>query len=97
VNEENGWFSFMLRSLPDFPVELECLWGPPQDHDVRFTVEVEEEPIVVIIKTVEKHRHLAETYAIPQHLTKGKERVTVRVSGPSAPLFRAKLQKRLEA
>jgi DUF1680 family protein len=97
VSEENGWFSFTLRSLPDFPVELECLWGPPQDHDVRFTVEVEEEPIVVIIKTVEKHRHLAETYAVPQHLTKGKERVTVRVSGPSAPLFRAKLQKRLEA
>ncbi|WP_309706857.1 beta-L-arabinofuranosidase domain-containing protein [Armatimonas sp.] len=95
--EENGWFSFTLRSLPDSPLDLECLWGPPQDHDVRFTVEVEEQPIVIITKAVEKHRHLAETYWIPEHLTNGKDRVTVRISGPSAPLFRAKLQKRLEA
>ena len=95
VDKENGWFSFTLRSLPDAPVELVCTWGPPQEGDVEFTVEVEGEQIATPTLAVEKHRHLVETYALPEALTRGKERLTVRVSGPSAPLFLAKLQKRL--
>ncbi|WP_395088783.1 beta-L-arabinofuranosidase domain-containing protein [Armatimonas sp.] len=93
VEKENGWFSFTLRSLPDTPVELVCTWGPPQEGDVEFTVAVEGEQIAAPALVLEKHRHIVETYTLPEGLTQGKEQLTVRVIGPSAPLFLAKLQK----
>ncbi len=45
--------------------------------------------------TVGKHQHLPETYKLPETLTQDKEWLTVRISGRSAPLFLAKLQKSL--
>ncbi|MBB6053551.1 beta-L-arabinofuranosidase domain-containing protein [Armatimonas rosea] len=91
-----GWFVFTLRTLPDSPMELVCTWGPPQESDVAFTVEVEGVPVARPQLTVERHRHLHETYPLPEALTQGKESITVRVLGESAPLFLAKLQKHLQ-
>lgn len=95
VTAPEGWFSFSLRNLPTEPVELVCTWGPPQDTDVAFVLEAEGHELARPTFTVERHRHLHLTYALPWEWTQGKERVTIRVVGRSAPLFLAKLQRQL--
>ena len=92
-SDESAWFSFTMRCLPNSPVELACTWGPPQDCDVAFTVEVDSQRIASPAFSVGKHRHIVETYRIPESLSQGKEQLTVRVLGKTAPLFLVKLQK----
>ena len=93
--EPGGWLSFTLRALPDRALELMCKWGPPTDRDVKFSVQVEGVEIAAPELPVEKHRHIDVTYPIPEALTAGKERITVKVTGESAPFFLAQLRKRL--
>ena len=93
--DPGGWFSFSLRALPNKPLELLCQWGPPTERDASFTVLADGVEIAAPTLAAEKHRHIDAIYPIPEELTRGKERITVKISGESAPLFLAQLRKRL--
>ena len=77
-----GWFSWDLKVLPDEPMVLMCThWGsdlPPR----KFDVLVDE----TVIKTVDLNmddpgNHFDVEYALPEELTKGKDKVTVTFRG----------------
>lgn len=73
-----GWFSYDLKVRPDRPMSLVFTYGGAEGRARRFDVLVDGEKVAT--KTVEYHptELLDAEYAIPEPLTRGKERVTVR-------------------
>src|SRR6185503_11976201 len=73
-----GWFSYDLRVRPDQPMSLVFTYRGAEGRTRRFDVLVDGERVAT--KTVEYHptELLDAEYAIPEALTRGKERVTVR-------------------
>jgi hypothetical protein len=73
-----GWFSYDLRVRPDRPMSLVFTYKGAEGRARRFDVLVDGERVAT--KTVEYHptELLDAEYAIPEALTHGKERVTVR-------------------
>ena len=73
-----GWFSYDLKVRPDRPMSLVFTYKGAEGRARRFDVLVDGEKVAT--KTVEYHptELLDAEYAIPEPLTRGKERVTVR-------------------
>jgi hypothetical protein len=73
-----GWFSYDLRVRPDRPMSLVFTYRGAEGRTRRFDVLVDGEKVAT--KTVEYHptELLDAEYPIPEALTRGKERVTVR-------------------
>ncbi len=76
---DGGWFSFQMKVMPDMPVKLVCMYwgsdGPGRDFDI----------IVDDSKIASEHlnqnhpgRFFAVMYDIPEQLTKGRNKVTVK-------------------
>ena len=75
----NGWFSYDLKVRPDRPMTLVFTYRGAEGRARTFDVLVDGEKIAT--KTVEYHptELLDAEYAIPEPLTHGKERVTVKI------------------
>ncbi len=76
---EGGWFSYDLRVLPDQPVQLLCTyWGSDSG---RRTFDILVDGVKIGTQTLNgdaPDRFFDVSYQIPQEVTRGKGRVTVR-------------------
>jgi hypothetical protein len=73
-----GWFSYQVKVAPDRPVTLVCAYRGSEGRRRVFDILVDGEKIAT--ETLEYHptEQLDKEYAIPESLTRGKERVTVK-------------------
>ncbi len=78
---DGGWFAFDMKVLPDAPVELLCTyWGSDSDGRV-FDVFVDDVKAATQTLNNDKPRDFFDVvYALPEELTKGKEKVRVKLS-----------------
>jgi DUF1680 family protein len=80
---DSGWFAFDMKVLPDVPLELVCTyWGG--DSGREFDIWVNDVKIATQkINNDKTGKFWDVTYAIPQELTKGKEKVRVKLAAHS--------------
>jgi len=73
-----GWFSYQVKVSPDRPVTLVCAYRGSEGRRRVFDILVDGEKIAS--ETLEYHptEQLDKEYAIPESLTRGKDRVTVK-------------------
>ena len=73
-----GWFSYQLRIVPDRPVAIVCAFRGSEGRRRTFDVLVDGQKIAA--ETLEYHptEQLDRKYGIPEPLTRGKNRITVR-------------------
>ena len=78
-----GWFSFDLKVLPDKPISLVCTyWG--NDAGAR-TFSILVDGVTIASQSLENNKpgeFFDVSYAIPEELTRGKEKITVRFQAP---------------
>jgi hypothetical protein len=74
----SGWFSYQVKVSPDRPVTLVCAYRGSEGRRRVFDILVDGEKIAT--ETLEYHptEQLDKEYAIPESLTRGKDRVTVK-------------------
>jgi DUF1680 family protein len=74
----NGWFSYQLKVVPDRPVTLVCAYRGSEGRTRTFAVIVDGQTIAT--ESLEYHptEQLDREYVLPETLTRGKERVTVK-------------------
>ena len=74
----NGWFSYQVKVAPDRPVTLVCAYRGSEGRRRVFDILIDGEKVAT--ETLEYHptEQLDKEYAIPESLTRGKERVTVK-------------------
>jgi hypothetical protein len=74
-----GQFSYELKALPDEPMALVCTyWGGERPGSRVFEIRVEGEAIATQILAENNPSEFFDmTYRVPDHLTRGKRRVTV--------------------
>lgn len=74
----NGWFSYELKVAPDKPVILVCTYRGSEGRNRVFDVVVNGEKVAT--QTLEYHpSELFDfEYPLPEQLTRGKERITVK-------------------
>ena len=75
----NGWFSYQLRVNPEKPSTLVCTYRGSEGRSPRsFDILVDGEKVAT--QTLENHptEFLDFEYALPENLTRGKERITVK-------------------
>lgn len=74
----NGWFSYELKVPPDKPVMLVCTYRGSEGRRHVFDVLVDDEKVT----TQALDNHLTELfdveYPLPERLTRGKDRITVK-------------------
>jgi uncharacterized protein len=72
-----GWFSYQLQVSPDRPVTLVCAYRGSEGRQRTFDVIVEGQNVAT--ESLEYHptEQLDREYALPEALTRGKDRVTV--------------------
>jgi hypothetical protein len=76
---DGGWFSFQLKVTPDRPVELVCTYWGGETGRRTFDILIDGKPIATESLSQNKPGAFFEkTYAIPQELTRGKQKVEVR-------------------
>src|SRR5262249_52457004 len=81
----DGWFSYEVAVKPDRPMALACTYRGSEGRRRSFEISVDGERIAT--QTLDYHpTELFDfEYDIPESLTRGKERVTVRfTAGPDA-------------
>jgi DUF1680 family protein len=73
-----GWFSYQLRVAPDRPVTLVCAYRGSEGRRRTFDVLVEGQKIAT--ESLEYHptEQLDREYVLPETITRGKDRVTVK-------------------
>jgi DUF1680 family protein len=78
---DGGWFSFAMKISPDKPAELVCTyWG--SDRGREFDILIDGTKIATeVLNNNSPDKFFDVTYSVPQELTKGKDRVTVRFQG----------------
>jgi len=74
----NGWFSYDLKVVPDRPVVLMCTYRGSEGRRRLFDVLVDGEKIASESLAYHPTELFDVEYALPERLTRGKERVTVR-------------------
>ena len=74
----NGWFSYDLKVVPDRPVVLLCTYRGSEGRRRLFDVLVDGEKIASESLAYHPTELFDVEYALPERLTRGKERVTVR-------------------
>ncbi|HMB29057.1 MAG TPA: DUF6805 domain-containing protein, partial [Blastocatellia bacterium] len=81
----NGWFSFDLKSAPDKPVTLVCTYRGSEGRPRSFDVLVDGEKIATQTLEIHPGELFDFEYPLPEQLTRGKERITVKFqSSPNA-------------
>jgi len=81
----NGWFSFDLKSAPDKPVTLVCTYRGSEGRPRSFDVLVDGEKIATQTLEIHPGELFDFEYPLPEQLTRGKERITVKFqSRPNA-------------
>jgi hypothetical protein len=80
---ENGWFSYDVKVLPDAKMVLECTWWGG-DVGREFTILVNDKQLAAV-KIDESHGEVfyTDTFQIPEDLTKGKDKITVKLQSPA--------------
>ncbi|HOJ62129.1 MAG TPA: glycoside hydrolase family 127 protein [bacterium] len=74
-----GWFSYELKVLPDTPMDLLCTYWGSDSGNRTFAVLVEGTRIATQTLNNDKPGEFFDmTYPLPQELTQGKDKVTVR-------------------
>jgi len=73
-----GWFSYDLKIVPDRPVTLVCAYRGSEGRRRAFDILVNGQKVVS--ESLEYHptEQLDREYALPETLTRGKDRVTVK-------------------
>ena len=74
----NGWFSYELRVFPDKPVTLFCSYAGAFGRPGTFDLLVDGEKVATQTLEPSSGELLDYEYKLPESLTRGKERVTVR-------------------
>jgi len=74
----NGWFSYELKVLPAKPVILACAYRGSEGRQRTFDIIVEGEKVATQTLEINPTERLDYEYAIPEGLTHGKERITVK-------------------
>jgi DUF1680 family protein len=81
----NGWFSFDLKSAPDKPLTLVCTYRGSEGRPRSFDVLVDGEKIATQTLEIHPGELFDFEYPLPEQLTRGKERITVKFqSRPNA-------------
>jgi DUF1680 family protein len=76
---DGGWFSFALKVVPDKPIALICTYWGGELGPRKFDVLVDGVTIATQSLQSDKPGEFFDvTYAIPEQVTKGKNKVTVR-------------------
>jgi DUF1680 family protein len=91
----NGWFSYELKVVPDRPVILMCTYRGTEGRQRRFDVLVDGEKIASESLAYHPTELFDVEYAVPEKLTRGKQRVTVRfqstVDAATGALFEVRI------
>jgi DUF1680 family protein len=74
----NGWFSYVLRVSPEKPVTLACAYRGSEGRQRIFDVIVEGEKIATQTLEINPTERLDYEYPLPERLTRGKDRITVK-------------------
>jgi DUF1680 family protein len=81
----NGWFSYELKSLPDRPVTLVCTYRGSEGRPRSFDILVDGAQIATQTLEIHPGELFDFEYPLPEQLTRGKERITVKFqSRPNA-------------
>ena len=74
----NGWFSYDLKVLPDKPLLLVCTFIGSEGRTRAFDVLVDGEKIATQRLEIHPTEFFDVEYKLPEQLTRGKQKVTVR-------------------
>jgi len=74
----NGWFSYDLRVLPDKPMVMVCTYVGSEGRSRAFDVLVDGEKIATEKLEIHPAELFDVEYNLPEQLTRGKQKVTVR-------------------
>jgi hypothetical protein len=74
----NGWFSYELRVSPDKPAILVCTFQGSEGPNRSFDIIVDREKIAGQQLEIHPSEFFDMEYSVPERLTRGKERITVR-------------------
>jgi len=79
---DGGWFSFAMKVSPDNPVNLVCTYWGSDSGGREFDILIDGTKIATeVLNNNSPDKFFDVTYPIPQELTKGKDKVTVRFQG----------------
>jgi hypothetical protein len=79
---DGGWFSFAMKVSPDNPVDLVCTYWGSDSGGREFDILIDGTKIATeVLNNNSPDKFFDVTYPIPQELTKGKDKVTVRFQG----------------
>jgi len=79
---DGGWFSFAMKVSPDKPVDLVCTYWGSDSGGREFDIMIDETKIAAqVLNSNSPDKFFDVTYPIPEELTKGKDKVTVRFQG----------------
>jgi hypothetical protein len=77
--DNGGWFSFDMKVLPDAPVDLQVTYWGSESGPRRFDILIDGRKIAEQTLGHDKPNEFYDKiYPIPQELTRGKQKVTVR-------------------
>jgi hypothetical protein len=77
--DDGGWFSFDMKVLPDVPVDLQVTYWGSESGPRRFDILIDGRKIAEQSLGFDKPNEFYDkVYPIPQELTQGKQKVTVR-------------------
>lgn len=76
---EGGWFAFEMKVLPDAPVDLVVTYWGSETGPRQFDILIDDTKIAAETLGADKPNEFYEkVYPIPEELTRGKQKVTVR-------------------
>jgi hypothetical protein len=73
-----GWFSYQLKVAPDKPVTLVCTYRGSENPNRIFDVLIEGEKVATQKLEIHPTELFDIEYPLPESLTRGKERITVK-------------------
>ena len=79
----NGWFSYELRVLPDKPIALFCTFVGSYGRPRTFEILADGEKVATQALEAAPGGLVDVEYPLPEPLTRGKERVTVKFQSPA--------------
>jgi len=82
----NGWFSFEVKVLPDQPLLLVCTYRGSEGANRTFDILVDGEKIATEKLEIHPTEFIDLEYPVPESLTRGKERITVKFAAHAGAL-----------
>lgn len=77
-----GWFSFDMKVLPDKPMKLIVTYWGSETPEKEFTISIDEKILTTQKIHLNKPGEFFEiSYPLPQEMTTGKEKITVKFDG----------------